>query len=557
MTCSKRLWPHVVALGAILCVLVLAFGRNSLVRDGLVSADEGAVLSQMEVRRTTGDWGMPNPLPAVDPDARWFGISGSDLDADRAYPYAKHVAYPAVAQPFFDLGGARLVVGLSAVGSLVTAALAALLARRVRRDLDVPTLWVVGIVSPIFFDSFWAIAHSMGAAFATGAVLAAVVAIERRQARWILLAALAVAAAALLRSEGMLFGVALGGGLLALAGMRRDRLAAAAGVAAGAAASVAWWIDGRLHTAVVGATHPPFRISTTADQTWLSARWDGAWASLLRPQLQATTTAGTIFLGVALAGALAALYVRAKPTEVRLIRGLAGIAGVAAIAALAFRVAPVPGLLVAFPILPIGLIVATRSTFESVTARIVGVTALLFSGAVVATQYAVGGSMEWGGRFFHLAIPALVPVVLMSLDGARSRLDPTTRRITGAAIVAVSAVLVVFAVGSVARLQSQSGDLARAVHDLADGRVVVTNFESLGRFTWKDAVHGRFLSVPESDDLGTVAARLADEDIDEFVFAAPYRQETDRARLEGYEPVDGLTRTVGEWELSVMRRSTE
>jgi hypothetical protein len=417
-----------VALGAILCVLVLAFGRNSLVRDGLVSADEGAVLSQMEVRRTTGDWGMRNPLPAVDPDARWFGISGSDLDADRAYPYAKHVAYPAVAQPFFDLGGARLVVGLSALGSLVTAALAALLARRVRRDLDVPTLWVVGIVSPIFFDSFWAIAHSMGAAFATGAVLAAVVAIERRQARWIPLAALAVAAAALLRSEGMLFGVALGGGLLALAGMRRDRLAAAAGVAAGAAASVAWWIDGRLHTAVVGATHPPFRISTTADQTWLSARWDGAWASLLRPQLQATTTAGTIFLGVALAGALAALYVRAKPTEVRLIRGLAGIAGVAAIAALAFRVAPVPGLLVAFPILPIGLIVATRSTFESVTAHIVGVTALLFSGTVVATQYAVGGSMEWGGRFFHLAIPALVPVVLMSLDGARSRLDPTTRR---------------------------------------------------------------------------------------------------------------------------------
>ena len=72
--------------------------------------------------------------------------------------------------------------------------------------------------------------------------------------------------------------------------------------------------------------------------------------------------------------------------------------------------------------------------------------------------------------------------------------------------------LVVFAVGSVARLQSQSGDLARAVHELADGRVVVTNFESLGRFTWKDAVHGRFLSVPESDDLGTVAARLADAD---------------------------------------------
>lgn len=155
------------------------------------------------------------------------------------------------------------------------------------------------------------------------------------------------------------------------------------------------------------------------------------------------------------------------------------------------------------------------------------------------------------------AIPALVPVVLMSLDGARSRLDPTPHDGSPVhAIVAVSAVLVGPArgVGEAAPIPERRP--RRAVHDLADGRVVVTNFESLGRFTWKDAVHGRFLSVPESD-LGTVAARLADEDIDEFVFAAPYRQETDRARLEGYEPVDGLTRTVGEWELSVMRRSTE
>lgn len=550
MTSGNRLWPHVVALGIILCALV-----PILVRGGLVSADEGAVLSQMEIRHTSGGWGMPLPLPTVDNDGRWFGISGSDLDGDHAYPYAKHAAYPAVLQPLFDRGGARLVVAASALGTLVTAALAALLARRVRRDLDVPTLWVVGIVSPVFFDSFWAIAHSIGAAFATGAVLLGVVAVERRQLRWVPLLAAAVAGAALFRSEGMLFGIALAGGLLSFGAVRRDALAAVAGIVSGGAASLAWWLDGRWYSSIVGSTRAPFRISTAEDQSWLSARLDGAWASLIRPQLQATTTAGTIFLGIALVGAIAALYVRTKPTESGTIRALAGVAGLAALAALIFRVAPVPGLLVAFPLLPVGLLVATRATFESTTARIVGVTTFLYSGAVVATQYAVGGSMEWGGRFFHLALPALVPVLLLSLDGARVRLDATTQRVAGVALVTISLVLTVFAVGSVVRLRNQSGELAAAVRDLADGRVVVSNFAPLGRFVWEDAVHGRYLGVAESDDLGTVADRLAREDIDEFVFAAPYRQESDRARLDGFEP--GRTVDVGDWQLTMMERISE
>lgn len=559
MTSRRRLWPHVVALGVVLAALV-----PLLVRDGLVSADEGAVLSQLEVRETFGGWGMPNPLPSVDPDARWFGISGSDLAGDRAYPYAKHAAYPWAVQPLFDLGGARLVVAASALGTLLTSALAALLARRVRRDLDVPTLWVVGVVSPLFFDSFWATAHSIGAAFATGAVLVAVHAAGRRQVRWLPLLAIAVAGAALFRSEGMLFGIALGGGCLVVAAFERAPVALAAAGVSGGVASLAWWADSRIYTEIVGTARSPFRISSGPEQSWLAGRWDGIWASLLRPQLQAPTAAGTIFLGIALVGALAALFVRFRPGERTLIRGLSVVAGAAALAAPAFRVAPVPGLLVAFPLAPVGILLAGRTAVATTAAKIAAATGVLFAGAVVATQYPVGGSMEWGGRFFHLALPAAVPVLLLSLDAVRSTLDPTTRRVAGGALAAVTVVLLAFSVGSVVRLRHESGDLVRALTTLsattssaADpaGPVVVTNFAPLGRFAWADAVHARYLGVAASADLDTVAARLGGDGVDEFVFAAPFRQERDRARLRGYEPVEGGTVVVGEWELTVMRRT--
>ena len=62
---------------------------------------------------------------------------------------------------------------------------------------------------------------------------------------------------------------------------------------------------------------------------------------------------------------------------------------------------------IAAGLLTAGLIVLSRTALATDAAKLVLGTSALFALAIVGTQYKVGGSMEWGGRFFHLALPAL------------------------------------------------------------------------------------------------------------------------------------------------------
>jgi hypothetical protein len=287
------------------------------------------------------------------------------------------------------------------------------------------------------------------------------------------------------------------------------------------------------------------------------------WASLLRPQLLASTTAGALFLAAAVLATVAAVYARWRPGETQLIRGAAAAAAIAAAAALVLPKAPVPGLLLAFPLLPVGLVLMRRSAFESAAAQLALITGALFAAAIVATQYPVGGSMEWGGRFFHLALPAVVPALLLALVGAWHALDARTARVGAASLAVVSLVLCVFAVGSIVRIRDITADLVDNVVHLADatsdatdrrGPVVVSNMEAVGRLSWRGAVHGRYLRVTDATDLPAVSRRLAADGVDEFVFAAAFHQDRDRARLRDYAAVAGRTVAVGQWRLYLMRR---
>jgi hypothetical protein len=412
----------------------------------------------------------------------------------------------------------------------------------------------------LFFDSFWVIAHSVGAAFATGAVLAAVRVVEDRRPAWLPALVATVAGAVMFRSEGMLFGLALGGALIAVAAFRRDRLAAGAGALAAATAAGAWWLDGRIYSAIVGTALEPFAIHDQS-ASWLQGRLRGAWSSVLRPQLLAPTLAGGLFLVIAASTVIAAAYVRFRPRETGVIRGASAVVIAASLAALVLPKAPVPGLLIAFPMLPAGLLLIRGRGVAGSAARIVAGTAAIFVAAVLATQYPVGGSMEWGGRFFHLAIPMIVPLVLNALLGARRRLDVTTSRLAGAAVAVSAVTLSVFAVGSIVRIHSITDDLVANVVTLSrstasadddGGPVVVSNMEAVGRLSWRESVRSRYLRVTESRDLPTVAKRLRSAGVAEFVFAAPYHQ-GDRHRLHGYVTVPGRTVSVGQWRLYVMR----
>ena len=88
----------------------------------------------------------------------------------------------------------------------------------------------------------------------------------------------------------------------------------------------------------------------------------------------------------------------------------------------------VPGLLVAAPVLAAGLVALRRSCLRPLGAGLAFTTFAVFALLVAATQYARGGSGEWGGRYFALGLPVLVPVALLALAEAGARLDAVTRR---------------------------------------------------------------------------------------------------------------------------------
>ncbi|MEZ5322867.1 MAG: hypothetical protein R2698_12485 [Microthrixaceae bacterium] len=589
---DARLRYHVLALGMLLATLVVLTHNGAV-----VSADEGAVLAQARILQQSGQWSMGNRFEAVDPRGEWFGIDISDTNGRRWFPYAKHPLYPEIARWAGAAGGQLGVELVSAAGTVVAAAAAALVARRLRPAAPVPhldlfTLWGVGVLSPLFFDGFWAIAHSLGAAAATAALLTAIRArdalderADGRAVGWSAAMAVALAVCVLLRSEGMLWGLALSGAI-AVGSAGRRRVPSLAVAAAAASTTVgAWWLDGRWHGSVIGTPIAPFHIRG-ASGGFVADRLRGVWASVLRPQLLDSTPAGTIALVVAVLVVAVAAYVRWRPLETTLIVGLSGLAATGAVVLLFLPHAPLPGLLIGCPILGGAVVLFRwRTLVADPVAKIILVTSGLFALAVVSTQYPVGGSMEWAGRFFHLMLPSLAPVVIATVliagrsigvgvrtgdtgavvrgaIGAPTATGTATgpRRTVARLLVALLIAYALLSVGTIVRIRGITADIVDRIVVMShmtgvDPPVVVANMEAVGRLSWREAVDGGgYLRVTDSHDLGAVARALRREGIERFVFAAAHDPRRDRNRLEGYRGV-GEQVTVHGWELTVMGRS--
>ena len=148
------------------------------------SADEGAVIVQarsLAGKLTGGDgWIVEHPVPEVDPTGVNYPLENADRGENGFAPYAKHPLYPVLLAVADRAGGVTAMVLLSLAGTLAAAALAAGLARRIDPALARPTLWVVGLASPLLFDGYLVMAHALAAALAVGAVLLAVRAVEER-----------------------------------------------------------------------------------------------------------------------------------------------------------------------------------------------------------------------------------------------------------------------------------------------------------------------------------------------------------------------------------------
>ena len=105
---------HVVVLAVVLFAALPLMHRGSM-----VSADEGAVLSQIWILEHRGGWGAENPAAAIDPSGEWFGIDIVESADGRYFPYAKHPLYPVLALGAFRVAGLPAVVALSTLGTAV------------------------------------------------------------------------------------------------------------------------------------------------------------------------------------------------------------------------------------------------------------------------------------------------------------------------------------------------------------------------------------------------------------------------------------------------------
>lgn len=505
---ASPLGAHLAALALVLLALLSVVGTAAS-----FSADEGAAIIQARSLSEGGGWLVEHPLPEVDPAGVNYPLELSERGGRGWAPYAKHPLYPLLLAGADRMGGMAAMVLLSLTGTVAAAGLAAALARRLDPALGRVAVWAVGLASPLLFDGYLLIAHTLGAALAAAAVLATVVAFERRSAARALLVVPPMAACVLLRSEGLFMAAALAAVSGALALRRSERRWPAAVAAAGAslAGAAAFLVEREWTASLVGSAAGEARaIATPAAGTGLLAgRLKGFALTWLTPSYSGRPLLGLLLLTMLAALVLAAVTVRRRPAAAGRIAGYSSLAAGAAVGALA--VGPgnvVPGLLLAFPLASAGLLLVGRRTLRTDGARLAAGVSVLFVLAVAATQYAKGGGGEWGGRYFALAIPIAVPVLLLALRDRGAALAPAVAHRTAAALVVCSVALTTMGVTALHASHRANARLVAAVDRAgqtvaADRPVMVTTEGAMPRFAWPTFEGQRWLLAgPEGlDDL--------------------------------------------------------
>ncbi len=195
---------HAVAVGVVLLAAIPLLDTG-----GIGMADEGAALLQAQIVHETGEWGITSPTAEIDPTGRWFPVPLSEEFEGRWYPYTKHTTYPEMLAITFDYGGYRAVLALQVMGVVAAALAGAFIARRVAPDHVRLTLWTLALGTPLFFDGYWAIAHSFGCAGVAFAVVGLLRAREGHRIDGTALLVGGIAFPILMRSEATLFGLGL------------------------------------------------------------------------------------------------------------------------------------------------------------------------------------------------------------------------------------------------------------------------------------------------------------------------------------------------------------
>jgi hypothetical protein len=517
------------------------------------SADEGAAIVQARSLARGDGWIVEHPAPELDGTGVHYPLELSERGSKGQAPFAKHPIYALLLAGADGLGGTTAMVLLSLGGTVAAAGFAAALARRIDTSLSRPAVWVVGLASPLLFDGFLVIAHTLGAAAAAAAVLVAVIALERRSILVAAGVAPCVAAAALFRNEAVFFalGLAIAAVAVTVRAGSRTRIVGvltatgALVAAAGAHVGETLWIHHIVGSPVSGAAAK----AGTGASNFMAERLHSFLLTWLRPSYggprQLTLALSTMVFVVG----FGAFVARRHPDDRRAVIGACSMAVVLAVFAVTTKPTNiVPGLLVAFPLLLAGLLLVRRPQLQSMTAQLGLGTFAVFALAVLATQYGKGGGGEWGGRYFALGLPVVVPVALVALrDGGRA-LAPSTRRWAAGSLAAVSVVMAGMGIASVTSTHRLTADvvadIARAGHQVSPHQpVMVTTSAAIPRVVWSTFADQRWLLV-DPDDLTAAVHQLTASGVDRFAFVTT-ALERDEPAMAGLDVVSRQGRRDG------------
>jgi hypothetical protein len=558
---GRRLWDaplrfHLLGLALVLLVAVPIVGT-----DASFSSDEGAAIIQGRSLASGGGWIVEHPMPEVDPDGRMYPLISSERGSNGWAPLAKHPAYSLLVAGAGRLGGVTGMVLLSLAGTVAAAGLAAALAARLDPVLSRATIWVVGLASPLFFDGFLIMGHTLGAALAVGATLCAVRAISDRRPAMALAVAAYIAGAVLLRTEAVLFALSLAAVAAVIA--LRDRPRPHAFLVAGGAlagAVVARYVETAWLARIIGDVPSSIRVpAPIGADGFLQGRLEALFITWLLPGYDASPVPIMLLLAMVVGVVSAAIEARRETSSPARVLVPAAFAGCAAVAAIVVGpAAVVPGLLVAFPVLTAGVLVLRWSLFRDVGATLALATSALFALGVIVTQYSTGGTGEWGGRYFALAIPVVAPVLLLGLYRHGQRMEQVARRGAAGALVVCSVAMTGTALLSLRSEHRYWADLIRSIEQAEDvagpGRPVVTTWQAVPRYAWAIFDRSPWLLV-ERADIGDLRESIVRAGSDRFVFVTA-SVTADRPWLEGLDIVWSARDVEGRVDILVLQRPT-
>jgi hypothetical protein len=509
------------------------------------SADEGAVLAQANQLAEGRGWLMDVPSADVDPDGTWFPIHLSDRAADERWAtYTKLPLYPLVVAGALRVGGMPLVVLLGVAATAVAAVATGAFTGLARRSLARPTLWLTALATPLLFDSFQVIAHSLAAAAV--AVGALGLARWRRSGRPVQLVVVAgcAAGAVALRNEGFFLVLAACVVLASVFFRSRDRRDLVGCAVVGVAGSVAFVGNRLAYRAIMGGSGNLAAPASSDPTTFLSGRWSGFYQTWLEPNGRPT-----LLVGAALVAAAAVVCRRRRPaaTVVELLLAVALVGVAVGLAAQAMDT--ISGLLVVSPVIVFGLVSLKRWNLQPPLAAAAAVF-VLFAGAVLATQYRKGGSGEWGGRYFAIGLPLLMPLVATGVLGALQRLHRDSRRLVGGLLAALVFVLGAASVVTLHKLHAFNGRVIENIVETAastsagdGGRpVVVSTLNAVPRLAWRQVPDDRWFLAASQLELEDLFERLASYGISEVTVAV--------------HPDHGIPEILG-WEAVRINRSSD